>query len=193
MIELRNIQTTFRRHPKAARPDGFTLIELLVVVATVGMLAMVLLPALAATKPDSQSFQCLENERQLVRAWQMYAEDNNDLLPPNDYPYTTIYTTASAATQATMKNWVVGTMSQPLDSADALAGIGKSYLLDPNTMLSPYLTNRAVYRCPADNYVNPYTHRVNVRSYSMNLAVGTVWNSSSTYAGGSSAPVLARR
>ena len=169
---------------------GFTLIELLVVVATVGMLAMVLLPALAATKPDSQSFQCLENERQLVRAWQMYAEDNNDLLPPNDYPYQTTYATASAATQATMKNWVVGTMAQALDAADYPAGKGISELLDPNTLLSPCITNKLVYRCPADNWINPLTHGVNVRSYAMNSAVGTVWNSSSTFAGGSSAPML---
>ncbi|MFZ0827710.1 MAG: hypothetical protein WAO02_09840 [Verrucomicrobiia bacterium] len=176
--------------PKKIRADGFTLIELFVVIATVAILAILLLPALAGTKTDSQSFQCLENQRQLVRAWQMYAEDNSDLLPPNDYPFTTPYGFQSAATQATMKNWVVGTMYQPIDLADVPANIGKSELLDPNTLLSPYQTNRAVYRCPADNFVNPaVSPKVHVRSYSMNSAVGTLWYSSSTY-GGSSAPAL---
>ena len=31
---------------------------------------------------------------------------------------------------------------------------------------------------PADNYVDPNAHKVHVRSYSMNSAVGTVWSSS---------------
>jgi prepilin-type processing-associated H-X9-DG protein len=71
-----------------------------------------------------------------------------------------------------MKNWVVGTMANPFDSADLPARNGKSELLDPNTLLSPYITNRAAYRCPADNYIDPASHVVHVRSYSMNSAVG---------------------
>src|SRR5674476_1513181 len=65
------------------RNDGFTLIELLVVIMTVAILAVLLLPALAGTKPNSQAFQCLENLRQLTLGWQMYAEDNNGKLAPN--------------------------------------------------------------------------------------------------------------
>src|SRR5664279_6300258 len=63
--------------------DGFTLVELLVVMATVAILAVLLLPAIAGTKPNSQAFQCLENQRQLTIGWQMYAEDNNGKLVPN--------------------------------------------------------------------------------------------------------------
>jgi prepilin-type processing-associated H-X9-DG protein len=156
---------------------GFTLVELAVVIATVAVLAAVLLPALAGTKPNSQAFQCLENQRQLILAWQMYAEDNNDLLPPNDYPYTTPYARQTAAKQASMRNWVVGTMEQPTDAADypATHSPNISELLDPNTVLSTYVTNKAVYRCPADNYIDPNSHQVHVRSYSMNSAVGTVY------------------
>ncbi len=164
---------------------GFTLVELAVVIATVAVLAALLLPALAGTKPDSQAFQCLENQRQLILAWQMYAEDNNDLLPPNDYPYTTPYARQTAATQASMRNWVVGTMESPYDSSDypATHPPNISELLDPNTVLSTYVTNKAVYHCPADNYIDPNSHQVHVRSYSMNSAIGTVWYSSSTYRG----------
>ena len=168
---------------KKAGEDGFTFIELLVVLATVAVLAVLLLPAIAGTKPNSQAFQCLENQRQLILSWQMYAEDNTDLLPPNDSPYFTAY--ASSANKSQLKNWVVGTMEQALDARDAPASMvgGVSELLDPNTLLSSYVTNRAVYRCPADNYVDPNSHRVHVRSYSMNSAVGTIW--SSYYASGS--------
>jgi prepilin-type processing-associated H-X9-DG protein len=42
-----------------------------------------------------------------------------------------------------------------------------------------------VYHCPADNYIDANAgHKVHVRSYSMNSAVGTVFNSSSTYNAG---------
>ena len=168
---------------KNHREDGFTVVELLVVLGTLAILSVLLLPAIAGTKPNSQAFQCLENQRQLALGWQMYAQDNSDLLPPNDYPYLTAYATMSTATKAQHKNWVVGTMEQPLDAIDAPASSNISELLDPNTLLSSYVTNRAVYRCPADNYVDPNSHRVHVRSYSMNSAVGTIW--SSYYASGS--------
>src|SRR5450432_3021879 len=114
--------------------DGFTLVELLVVMATAGILAMLLLPAIAGTKPNSQAFQCLENQRQLTLAWQMYAADNTDLLAPNDYGWKTTYASAGAAAQAKMKNWVVGSMIEAQDAGDAPANqAGKvSELLDPN-------------------------------------------------------------
>jgi prepilin-type N-terminal cleavage/methylation domain-containing protein/prepilin-type processing-associated H-X9-DG protein len=158
-----------------ARNPGFTLVELLVVIGMVAVLGALLLPALAGTKPNAQPFQCLENERQLIFAWQMYAEDNSDILPPNDYPYLTCYAISTPGVQAEMKNWVVGTMEQPLDAVDQPAFRGDSELLDPNTLLSPYIKNTGVYRCPADSYINPYSRRNNVRSYSMNSAVGTIY------------------
>jgi prepilin-type N-terminal cleavage/methylation domain-containing protein len=182
-------------HPftdKKNREAGFTLVELLVVLATVAVLAVMLLPAIAGTKPSSQAFQCLENQRQLMLAVQMYAQDNSDLLPPNDYPYLTTYATMGATAQAQHKNWVVGTMEQALDAEDLpgrTAGM-VSELLDPNTLLSPYLTNRPVYHCPADNYIDPYAgHSVHVRSYSMSGAVGTIWSSSTAMGGTDTRPV----
>jgi prepilin-type N-terminal cleavage/methylation domain-containing protein/prepilin-type processing-associated H-X9-DG protein len=168
---------------KKNRDDGFTFVELLVVIATVGILALLLLPALAGTKPNSQAFQCMENQKQIILAWQMYAEDNNDLLPPNDYPFQKTYAAlVTASAKHAVANWVVGTMNQPLDAGDQPGTLGHSELLDPNTLLSPYITNRLDYHCPADNYIDPNAHRIHVRSYSMNSAVGTLWSTSTTYA-----------
>jgi prepilin-type processing-associated H-X9-DG protein len=59
---------------------AFTLMELLVVLATVALLAVMVLPALAATKPNSKLFLCMNNLKQLALAWTMYADDNNDML-----------------------------------------------------------------------------------------------------------------
>jgi len=119
----------------------------------------------------------------LMLAWRMYADDNNDLLAPNDFPYLTPYYSMSAVDKAKNKNWVVGTMEQAADAQDHAYAIGAgiSELLDPNTVISAYLPNRAVWRCPADTYIDPNAgHSLHVRSYSMNSAVGTVFGSSST-------------
>jgi prepilin-type N-terminal cleavage/methylation domain-containing protein/prepilin-type processing-associated H-X9-DG protein len=164
---------------RKSRNDGFTLIELLVVIATVAVLTSILLPALANTHPDSQAFQCLNNEKQITLAWQMYAEDNQDLLPPNDYPYTTGFVQSTITQQDKMKNWVVGTMT---DNFDAAAKNASKTLLDPHSLISRYETNTTIYHCPADTYVDPVYHSVHSRSYSMNSAVGSTWNAS--FAGG---------
>ncbi len=151
------------RHP------GFTLIELLVVIAIIAILAAMLLPALARAKQRAQSISCMSNTKQLMLAWNMYAGDNNDILAPNDYPYTTPYFTAANKDQ--LKCWVCGTMEQPLDAGN------DSELADPiGTAIAAYIASKPVFHCPADNYVDPNSHKVHVRSYAMNSAVGTVWS-----------------
>jgi prepilin-type processing-associated H-X9-DG protein len=90
-----------------------------------------------------------------------------------------------------MKNWVVGTMADARDAADYPATHGGvSEMLDPNSVLSPYLPNKALYHCPADNYVDTYAQNaVHARSYSMNSAVGTIFSSSTAMGGTDSRPV----
>jgi prepilin-type N-terminal cleavage/methylation domain-containing protein len=57
---------------------GFTLIELLVVIAIIGILAVMLLPALAGTKAKSLNAYCMTQLRQIGVAVTVYAGDNND-------------------------------------------------------------------------------------------------------------------
>ncbi len=61
--------------------SGFTLIELLVVIAIIGILAALLLPALARVKARGQVAICQNHLRQLGLALVMYADDYRGLFP----------------------------------------------------------------------------------------------------------------
>jgi prepilin-type N-terminal cleavage/methylation domain-containing protein/prepilin-type processing-associated H-X9-DG protein len=59
---------------------GFTLIELLVVIAIISLLMAIIVPSLNKVKHLASGVHCQSNQRQLMVAWLLYADENNSYL-----------------------------------------------------------------------------------------------------------------
>jgi prepilin-type N-terminal cleavage/methylation domain-containing protein/prepilin-type processing-associated H-X9-DG protein len=114
--------------------SAFTLIELLVVMAIIAILAGMLLPALGKAKQKAQGIACISNLKQLQLCWQMYADDNNDVMPPSN----TIFTGLNSHRDIE-PSWAVGDALRDTTTANLEKGV-----------LFPYNRSAGIYRCPAD-------------------------------------------
>ena len=149
------VATGLARRPRR----GFTLIELLVVIAIIAILAALLLPALARAKLKAQGVGCMNNLRQMMLGWRLYAEDHDDLL------------LASLNVGGNRVLWCAGnlTYSSAQGNWDPQVDIARSPIM-------PYLgKNFAIWKCPADRttVLNASGQRVpRVRSNSMSQVFG---------------------
>jgi hypothetical protein len=134
------------------RVRAFTLVELLVVVATLAILASMLLPVLSKAKARAQRARCQNNLKQLTLSWAMYYHENDGRLT-ECYGSTNSYA------------WVLGSMKNFAQASDPdLLQRGKLY---------PYNREVGIYHCPTDEGLMMGGKKVStVRSYSMNGFMG---------------------
>jgi len=120
---------------------AFTLIELLVVIAVIAILMAILMPALRAAKELARGSNCLANQRSLVLAYTMYADDNDSRIVRGHVDRNNLNSPMWALPPVDRSGaYIPGT---PL-LEDRIRGIRMGALY-------PYINDHEMYHCPGDN------------------------------------------
>ncbi len=146
---------------------AFTFLELLVVLSVIAALAALLAPAVASGKADSDAAKCMGNHRQIVTAWQMYANENRNFFPPN-------WNGQGADENPTWcRGWESWYPNTP-DNTNWHQLIDSTQPFGSSASLGPYLGKAyQVFKCPADVFEcqEGIARYPRVRSLSMNAYI----------------------
>ena len=117
------------------KKKAFTLIELLVVIAIIAILMAILMPALNRAREQGKRAMCLGNVKQLMYAWIMYADENDQYIVSGDAGYNP-------------RAWVLRGFDEQ--------GYGRGVMLPEEQQIEairegalwPYVKEEGLYKCP---------------------------------------------
>ncbi len=146
---------SYMSHNRPIERRAFTLIELLVVIAIIAILMSILMPALNRAREQGRRAACLSNVKQLVLAWTMYADENDDKIVNGATGFSGV-DNGGWATHTNELAWIDG--YNPDDIELAKQDIHRGALW-------PYIKSEKVFRCPTGKRGEAFTYSI---MFSMN-------------------------